>query len=215
MRLSLTGMSGSGKSYWSSRLAEIGFRRYCCDDLIAAKLASELKSTTGRPMDLGEWMGFPFDPHYAEREAMYLAWEIQVVNEILDELEHRSGDARERIVIDTTGSVIYTGEETLTRLRRNTTVAHISTPPEVQRLALDAYIEAPRPVLWHGFFNRDTHESNREALARCYPVLLSSRERLYRAYADVTIDYQKHHKRGFRVEELLGEVFKDAAGLLK
>jgi dephospho-CoA kinase len=30
-RLSLIGMSGSGKSSWSMKLSEIEFKRFCCD----------------------------------------------------------------------------------------------------------------------------------------------------------------------------------------
>ena len=83
MRLSLIGMSGSGKSHWSIRLAELGFRRFCCDEMIARRLSAELHKADGRAMDLGEWMGFPYEPNYKKREARYLVYEIEALHEIL------------------------------------------------------------------------------------------------------------------------------------
>lgn len=203
MRLSLIGMSGSGKSRWAGRLAEHGFRRFCCDDLIAAKLAAELGMPDGRLMSLGEWMGFPYEPQYPEREERYLACEIEVLTECLDWLNGPPSTEDEDVVIDTTGSVVYTGESTLERLRRLTTVVHVATPPEVQEQMLRAYVANQRPVLWRGLFSKRTGESSEEALARCYPGLLSSRERLYERYADVTIDHYRAIESGFGVPDLL------------
>ncbi len=203
MRLSLIGMSGSGKSYWSSRLAEQGFKRFCCDELITFKLASALIRPDGTVMTLGEWMGFPYEPQYAVREATYLSCEIEVLREILGYLESLDNSDDEDLVVDTTGSVIYTGEDILAGLRRNTTVAHMATPPEIQERMLKAYIANQRPVLWRGFFARDPDETNEEALARCYPKLLAARERLYEKYSDVTIDYYRASESSFGAGDLL------------
>ena len=38
VQLSLIGMSGAGKSYWSKRMESLGFQVYSCDDLIAERL---------------------------------------------------------------------------------------------------------------------------------------------------------------------------------
>ena len=203
MRLSLIGMSGSGKSLWSAKFSEIGFRRFCCDDLILERLASELIRPDGSTMELGEWMGFPYESKYREREARYLVYEIEVLNKILQYLESEDKDVEKDIVVDTTGSVIYTGEDILKRLRQCTTVVHLSTPLEIQELMLKAYIANQRPVLWRNFFVRETGETNETALAKCYQRLLSSRERLYEQHAHVTIDYYRLIKRGFGVSDLL------------
>jgi shikimate kinase len=203
VHISLIGMSGSGKSEWSIKLSEIGFKRFCCDDLIIEKLASELNRTDGTSMELGEWMGFPYDAHYKERESKYLTCEIEAMSEILDDLENYDKYIEKNIVVDTTGSVIYTGENTLKRLRRCTTVVHLSTPPEVQDLMLKAYIANRRPVLWMDLFKKDLNEENGETLARCYPKLLFHRERLYERYADVTIDYYKHYHDKFELDDFL------------
>lgn len=203
MRLSIIGMSGSGKSHWAARLAEHGFKRFCCDDLIKEKLTSELIRPDGSLMELGEWMGFPYEPRYRTRESRYLTCEIEVLAEIINCLRVHTNNPNEDVVIDTTGSVIYTGEEILKNLCRYTTVVHLATPPEVQELMLKAYIANQRPVLWRDMFSQRPNEANEEALAKCYPGLLSSRERLYKQYADVTIDYYTLNADGFTVSHFL------------
>ena len=204
MHLSLIGMSRSGKSHWSSKLAERGFRRICCDDLIADKLAPQLSRRDGKTMDLGEWMGFPYESQYKERESKYLACEIAVIGEILDYL--CGSKPEEKVVVDTTGSVIYAGEDILGRLRSTTIVVHLATPPEIKEKMLQVYVDQPRPVLWRNIFSKQQGETNEEALARCYPLLLSSRERLYGKHAHVTIDYYLRRREGFGVKDLLGEI---------
>ena len=206
MRLSLIGMAGSGKSYWSRRLSRQGFTRFCCDDMIAEKLAPELKRPDRGTMKVNEWMGFPYEPYYEEHESRYLAYEIEVMSEILGYLEHPRDTREQNIVIDTTGSVIYTGHRILIELQRLTTVVHLETPPEVQDQLLKAYISEPHPMLWHGTFTKKPHESRRQALVRCYTTLFSSRQRLYERYADVTLDYFALRKKGFGVSNFLRDV---------
>jgi shikimate kinase len=204
MHLSLIGMSGSGKSQWSTELAELGYLRFCCDELIADKLALELIRSDGTALDLGEWMGFPYEPRYKEREYKYLACEIEVIGEIL--LYLCGNNPGEKVVVDTTGSVIYTGKDMLEKLKSNSTVVHLETPPEVKERMLKVYLDQPRPVLWRDMFSKKPGETNEEALARCYPRLLFSRQRLYEQYADVTIDYYVRNRKGFGVKDFLGEI---------
>lgn len=204
MHLSLIGMSGSGKSHWSSELARLGFLRFCCDELIADKLALELIQSDGTALDLGEWMGFPYEPQYKEREHKYLACEIEVIGEILGYLSR--SNPGEKVVVDTTGSVIYTGKGILERLKSNSTVVHLATPPEVKERMLKVYLDQPRPVLWRDVFSKKHGETSAEALARCYPLLLSSRQRLYEQHADVTIDYHVRNRKGFGVQDFLEEI---------
>ena len=185
------------------KLAAHGFRRFCCDDLIAAELAPELSRPDGTIMSLGEWMGFPYESWYEEKEAKYLGCEIEVLRRILEHLEHPESIPDKDLVIDTTGSVIYTGENILAGLRRHTTVVHIATPPAVQEQMLKAYVANQRPVLWRSLFSKQPNETNEEALARCYPGLLLARERLYERYSDVTIDYYQAIESGFGLHDLL------------
>jgi hypothetical protein len=79
----------------------------------------------------------------------------------------------------------------------------MATPPQVQQHMLELYLANMRPVLWQGMFDRHPGESNEAALARCYPQLLSSRERLYEQLADVTVGYEERCAKGFGVDDLL------------
>ena len=206
MRLSLIGMSGSGKSYWTKKLSRHGFRAFHCDDLIHRKLSPQLVRTSGATLSVGEWMGFPFDTGYRQREKRYLRFEKTVLNEVFDFFE--DGDARSdgNAVIDTTGSVIYTGDDILVKLRRFTTVVHLETPQEVQDKMLAAYLKNRRPVLWREYYTKNRDETDDAAIARCYPVLMSSRERLYRQYAHITVKYADHSNHRFSVDRFLETV---------
>ena len=210
MRLSLIGMAGAGKSYWANRLAQQGFRCFCCDDLIAKKLAPMLKRYDGTAMGMGEWMGFPFQDGYKKREYRYLSLEIEVLSDILKYLESRVDNAQENIVVDTTGSVVYTGEEILSKLRQHTTVVYLSAPPEIHEELLNAYVSKPHPMLWRDVFNKRPEETNKDALARCYPKLLYARQRLYERYADVTVDYYTRRQNGFSVNDFITKIRRES-----
>ena len=117
MRLSLIAMSGSGKSYWAGQLAGAGFKCFSCDEMIASKLFDELVQPDGSLLPMAKWMGLPYQPGYLERESKYLAYEKQVLEEIFKIIENNYYDSEKYIVIDTTGSVIYTGADILNKLR--------------------------------------------------------------------------------------------------
>lgn len=212
IRLSLIGMAGIGKSYWAMKLEAQGFRRFCCDDLIEEKLGPELIRPNGTTMSMGEWMGFPFHEGYREREHTYLTHEIEVLNEVLDYLGDPERNPDENIVVDTSGSVIYTGNGLLEELRRHTTVVYFSTPAEVQKQLLKAYVSNPHPMLWKDMFRKAPEETNMQALARCYPQLLMSRQKMYELFVDVTIDYYQCREKNFGVGDLLEAVAGRAEG---
>jgi shikimate kinase len=212
MRLSFIGMSGIGKSYWSSRLVERGFKRFCCDDLIAKKLTPQLARPDDSLMSMGEWMGFPFEPDYAHRQTQYLKYEIEVMHEILNHLETNGNHCYENVVIDTTGSVIYTGRDILERLKAQTRIVYLDAPLAVQEKMRRAYVAHPTPVLWGDKFNKEVGETNEEALARCYPKLLSYRACLYEQWMDVCIDYETLRSEGFDLDEFLPLVLAEQAG---
>ncbi|MBW2096881.1 MAG: hypothetical protein JRI80_18625, partial [Deltaproteobacteria bacterium] len=154
LRISLIGMAGAGKSYWSRKLERLGFRRFCCDDMIAERLAPELKRPDGTFTSVAEWMGFPYEAGYKEREARYLSLEGEVLEEIIAYLESTERNSRENVVVDTTGSVVYTGEILLGKLSRLTTMVLLSTPPSVQERLLEAYLSHPHPMVWNGMFTQ-------------------------------------------------------------
>src|SRR5579884_919645 len=111
LRLALIGMSGAGKTFWTRRLASAGYPAISCDDLIEQKLAPRLVAGGFSGINgVAAWMGWPDSPSYAEREAQYLAAEVSVLDELLCELER---DAGKSLILDTTGSVVYTGNHLL------------------------------------------------------------------------------------------------------
>ncbi|MGA2026165.1 MAG: hypothetical protein ABSH17_03730 [Syntrophobacteraceae bacterium] len=204
MLISLIGMSGSGKSYWSEKLAWHGFRRFCLDALITQKLSDKLKREDLSLLGLGEWMGFPFQDGYQEREELYLSFEKQLMAEILDWIDENARAGSEaNVVLDTTGSVIYTGENLLKRLRSLTTIIYFAVPAVIRAAMLRQYLSNPRPVLWRGIFNIEPGESVEEALFRSYNALLDWREGVYRELADIEIDYCTRHNPNFKICDFL------------
>jgi hypothetical protein len=185
LRVALIGMSGAGKTFWARRLAESGRPSISCDDRIEERLRPRLAvggytGTNG----VAAWMGWPGSATYAERESEYLAEEIGALDELLTELER---DASRELVLDTTGSVIYTGNNLLMRLRRQMTVVHLAASPAEQQLLIERYLTDPKPVLWRGAFQPRQGETPRETVARCYPALITARRQSYAALAHCTL----------------------------
>ena len=181
LRLALIGMSGAGKTFWSRRLAQAGHPLVCCDDRIEERLRSRLNSGGYAGISgVASWMGWPDSPTYAQREAEYLAEEIAVLSEVLTDLERNPS---RDLILDTTGSVIYTGNNLLLRLRRQMTVVYLAAAPGEQQLLIERYLSDPKPVLWRGAFLPKKGEAPRETVARCYPMLIAARRQSYEALA--------------------------------
>lgn len=207
MRIALIGMSGSGKSFWSSILSRHGFQTISCDDAIGRRLAGEGEISNPSIDSLGRWMGFPFDPDFARKQARYLTLEGAVMDEILQDLETGPVDAAApHLVIDTTGSVIYTGETMMQRLRQQTLVIYLSLPGSYRKTLRRAYQMEPRPVIWGQYFNKRRDENDQEALKRCYDDLLESRELLYRRYAHLEVGWDPSDDASPEAETLLAPI---------
>ncbi len=208
MRLSFVGMSGIGKSHWSSLLVERGFKCFCCDDfianLIAEKLASELISPDGSKKSIGEWMGFPYEPQFKRCQEKYLTYEAEVLDKTLTHLE--TDDDLGDVIIDNTGSVIYTRQDLLERLAQQTTIIYLDTPLEIQTKLHAAYCANPRPIIWLDKFNKKPEETKQEALARCYPQLLASRVIIYKQWADITLDYYQLRQNDFTIDDFVAKI---------
>ena len=202
MHLSFIGMSGVGKSYWAKQLAQAGWLHLDCDAKIAERLGEiiDIAEDEGPVHAVGRWMGMPWDAGYEARQARYLELEQTVTTQAIDQLaEHES----QSVVIDTTGSVIYTGELLLDQLKQTTRVVYFDVPDAVRQQMIELYLAEPKPVLWQGMYQPTPGELATETLARCYAKLLVSRAEQYRALADVVIDYHAVREAGFGVEELL------------
>jgi len=184
-KLSFIGMSGAGKSHWTGKLAAAGFRVISIDDRIEKKLARELSA--GGHYGIGgvaAWMGWPDQPDYRDREQKYLASEIESMREALDEVEASGEDG---IVLDTTGSMVYTGEAICRRLQRLTTVVYLAASPGEENILIARYLSDPKPVLWGSLFSPRPGESARDAVARCYPQLIAHRKQLYERFAHIIV----------------------------
>jgi shikimate kinase len=204
MNIALIGMSGTGKSYWSHKLADAGFRRFGCDDIIAQRLIAEAGLPAEEPFNMGEWMGMPYEEKYAGRARHYLDHEIAVMHEVLAALDDAA--AEPHTVIDTTGSVIYTSPAIVNELRRQARVIYLSITPAVHETMLEAYLINPAPVLWGDLYQPLAGEEPAATFARCYPQLLTYRERLYREISHSVVPYEIHHDPDLTVEEFLRKI---------
>jgi shikimate kinase len=185
LRIALVGMSGAGKTFWTKRLAASGHPHVGCDDAIEQRLKSRLAAGGYSGINgVAAWMGWPDSPTYAERESEYLAEEIAVLDEVLTKLE---GDRASELILDTTGSVIHSGNNILMRLRRQMTVVYLAASPAEQQLLIERYLTDPKPVLWRGAFQPKQGETPRETVARCYPSLIAARHQSYEALAHRTV----------------------------
>jgi shikimate kinase len=185
LRIALVGMSGAGKTFWTKRLAASGRPSISCDDGIEERLRSRLAAGGHAGINgVAAWMGWPDSPTYAQCEADYLSEEIGVLDEVLTQLER---DRTRELILDTTGSVIYTGNNVLMRLRRLMTVVYLAASAEEQQLLIQRYLTDPKPVLWRGAFQPKRDETPRETVARCYPALIAARRQSYEALAHCTV----------------------------
>jgi shikimate kinase len=198
-------MSGAGKSSWASRLAAAGFTWIHCDERIAAKLRLRFDVGAGSVYDLGSWMGLPSESRYAECEAIYLAYETEVLREIVADIVSGRLGAGD-VIIDLTGSAIYVDADVLAQLRKHALIVYLEVSPRLHDRMVQEYIANPRPVLWHGAYQPLPGEDPAAALARCYPRLLAAREHLYRQLSDVTLADELHRSPAFDVAAFLAHV---------
>jgi shikimate kinase len=181
LKLSLIGMSGAGKSHWAQKLAGAGFRVIGIDDRIEKRLAPELAADGHIGIGgVAAWMGWPDEPAYREHERKYLDCEVASMGEALDEIQASS---EEGIILDTTGSAVYTGEAICRRMQSLTTVVYLEAGPAEEQVLIARYLSDPKPVLWGDEYLPLPGESTPDAIARCYPQLIAQRKKLYESYA--------------------------------
>lgn len=190
MKISLIGMSGAGKTYWSKILEKKGFKRYCCDDMIEIKLDKELKESgyIGGIKDVAKWMGQPFEKQHKINSKKYLRFEEKVMIEVFKEIEFNFS---EDIVIDTTGSVIYTRHSIQAKLEEVTKIIHLEVSDEMKKNMYKLYLKDPKPVFWGESFSSKGGETNIESLKRCYPELLAYRIKQYEELSHFALGYHQ------------------------
>ncbi|MFA4873537.1 MAG: AAA family ATPase [Patescibacteria group bacterium] len=192
LAITLIGMSGMGKTYRSLQLASLGFLRLSSDDYVSAHLGSLPGTGTA---GVAAWMGQPYESQHAVRSAQYLALEEESIRTFLT--AHRTNT-----IIDTTGSFIYLSPRTIEHLKQQTLIVYLEANQSIKDRLFHIYTTDPKPVVWGDRFHRLPDESDREALRRCYPELLTYRSARYAAIADVTLPYSVA-----RDEQSTGEIF--------
>ncbi|MGQ9546997.1 MAG: shikimate kinase [Roseiflexus sp.] len=198
MVIGLIGMAGIGKSRWAARLADAGFTALHCDDLIAERLRNEQNADTVTVYDIGRWMGFPYEAHYAARERIYLACEQEVMIGIAERIAKE-----DNIVIDMTGSVVYLDMALIQRIRKRATMVYLADEPNLRKRLLAEYLAHPRPVVWNGMYQPYPDEPPAATLARCYSHLVHDRAMRYRQISDVTLEPAYHRNPAFTVTDFL------------
>ncbi len=205
MSIALIGMSNLGKSHWALKLDALGYTRVCVDDEIEKLLAPYLVSQGYSGIaDVSRWMGQPYDPQFKKHSAIYLQFERQVMWRVVWRMLKG-----EKLVVDTTGSVIYCGWPMLSLLWLLGTVVLLDAPESHQQELFEKYIAEPKPVLWGDNTYRPYHgEEPKVALARCYPELLRTRNQRYKRWAQVTLDYFELRRPGFGVGDFNASVWR-------
>ena len=161
------GMSGAGKTHWSKIIAKKnGLKHIEFDQLIA--LSKEFSNLIKRIPGKND------TEKYLEIEKRFMLERFP-----------------RGVILDLTGSAIYHTFE-LERISRTGLIIYLKTSKESQKEMLQIYLHDPKPVCWKEMFQKNMDESDKEALARCYPILLEYREKLYERYADVTLPFEVH-----------------------
>ena len=210
MRLSLIGMSGAGKSHWAIRMESQGYRRIICDDLIARQLGPLINPDDKSTLELASWMGRPYQSGYAVAQAKYLALETEVVTNICAEFEEKI-KTNERVIVDTTGSLIYLKAQLIRRLRDLTKMVYLKHAENNPHRHYQNLLKDPKPVIWGDHYFPMPGEDREASLARCYCELLTFRSREYSRISDCTLEYSFHHNHKTTTTQMLELIHKKLA----
>lgn len=203
--ISFIGMSNIGKTFWSKKFESEGFKRIGCDDLIERKLTLDLEKLGYAGIaDVARWMGQPGDEEFSNNQQKYLSLEKEVMSDIFNVIKNGNN---QNIVIDTTGSIVHTGDNICKCLKNNTLVVYIEATKDMKEKMFDNYIKKPKPVVFGKLFYQKKQETCRQALERCYKELLEYRSDLYRKCADVIIS-RKIIKENMSISDFLSLVKK-------
>lgn len=188
----LMGMSGIGKSYHAKKLKNIhGYKLFSIDDMIAAALGE------GDVHDVAQFLGLPYEEKYKNNSKKYLDLEERFTKEAL---QYASSHRDEKIVIDTTGSVVHLPLEILVHIKSFKNSIFLDTKDDLITKMIELYLRQPKPVIWGTLSNlfRDK-KTYKDVVKEQYPKLLYARRRKYMTYSRMSIDYGEHKKKGFDI----------------
>lgn len=204
MHITLIGMSSIGKSHWSKWLsANRGFELIDCDTLIAKKLAAEgVRFDAAGTLGLSHWMGQPYEPQYPRASRTYIQHEKSAMRQIIEKL--RAAPADSNIVVDTSGSVIYVGDDIIERLKTLSKIVYFeASRTHVEELFARDRAD-PKPLIWDTLFVQRAGEKPEDARQRCFPQLFESRAQRYAAMAHVTVPYEQHKNLDANMDVIFG-----------
>lgn len=190
----LIGMSGVGKSHHSKKLSKVGYKVFSIDDMIARALGE------GDVHDVASYLGSPYEERYKENSKKYLELEEKFTKEALT---YAKNNKDEKVVIDTTGSLVHLSKETLNELEGFSNVIFLDTDDTLMKQMIKQYLIDPKPVIWGELARDFTQENYREKLTYLYPLLLKSRKERYISLSKTKVPFKKHKGKGFDIK---GEV---------
>lgn len=184
----LLGMSGVGKSFHSGKLKREGYKVFHIDDQIALSLGEK------DVHDIASWLGQPYDEKYKGNSETYLSLEDRFTREALVYAENHPD---ERIVIDTTGSLVYLGDETLEMLSKVEVSILLDSSEDVVERMIGTYLREPKPVIWGEMAALFSKEGYLEEVKTFYPELLRKRRSLYLFHAKKVVPFSEHKELGW------------------
>ena len=175
LRIALVGMSNIGKSYTGLRLSKtFDFELIEVDKLIWESLGE------GSMADFAAWQGQPYSEGYKEREIKSIALESKATAKAIE-------SANGNVILDTTGSVIYTEKSVQENLLNNWYIIHISASLNAVEMLKVQYFNNPKPLIWNDHYICKDGQLPDDAILECYPNLLASRAVAYDALSDTSI----------------------------
>ncbi|CAM3794273.1 Shikimate kinase [Litorimonas haliclonae] len=183
-------MSNIGKSYTAKRVADqFDFTLIEVDKLIWEELGHDDMAS------FAEWQGQPYSKGYSEREEKSISLETAATRKALRINAPNT-------ILDTTGSVIYTGDTILKELSRTHYVVYIqATEDALERLKLQ-YFQQPKPLIWKSYFEQVPGQSDKDAVLASYPKLLEARAESYDALADAVLSSEYILNSAVSVEDI-------------
>lgn len=175
LRLAFIGMSNIGKSYTAERLArDLNFNLVEVDKLIWEELGH------GDMAEFAEWQGQPYSEGYSDREEKSIALEVKATRKALN-------IDKTNTILDTTGSVIYTGSQLLNDLKETYYVVYIQANAVALESLKVQYFNQPKPLIWKNHFEQRQGQSDKDAVLESYPKLLQARANSYETLADMVV----------------------------
>lgn len=209
--ITLLGMSGVGKTHFSTMLEQSGWVRYSCDYEIGnVYLKDRLGAILDCPDDIGalsafigkigdpEKGGLPYET-FLERQKFYYDAECQAIGAAIEKCEELSKSAKQNFVHDSTGSLCEIMDSPLiARLGQASLFVYFKAGDEAEKQVLERAQIYPKPLffpplffpVWVEEFMREQHveEINKidpDAFSRwVFPKLFYSRLPKYQKLAD-------------------------------